>query len=217
MYTLIRFSHIISIILLVVSVGHAQSWELVKETDEMSVHVREDDSNNLKEVKIVSAIKCPMNELVMALEDVESHKDWVKSTIDSKLIEKQGPANFHYYISTDMPYPVKDRDVVISYSRTQDAVTKVVTNTYENIDGKMDKQKKFVRVPFFRAGYTLTPDENGTIGLTYTFKIDAGGSIPQWIVNMAVTKGPVDTIESLFELIKSGHYKGADAQGVEEL
>lgn len=212
-----RTFHFIIVSILFSFCAEAQSWEMVKETKEMTVHVRKTEGSDLKEVKIISSIKCPMNELVMALEDVESHKEWVKSTIDSRLLGRTDAANFDYYISTDMPYPVKDRDVVIRYSRSQDHSTKVVTNSYQNMDGKMDKQKKLVRIPFFKAGYVLTPHHDGKIDLEYQFKVDAGGTIPQWIVNMAVTKGPVDTIESLFDLIESGHYKGVDVEGVEEL
>ncbi len=195
----------------------AQEWEIVKETSEMKVYVREASDSKLKEVKIVSSITSTMSELVMALEDVESHKDWVRSTIDSKYLEKTDAANFYYYISTDMPYPVKDRDVVIKYNRSQDTTTKVVTNSYEGVDGKMEEEKKFVRIPFFEAGYTLVPKSSGLIELEYLFKVDVGGTMPQWIVNMALTKGPVDTIESLFELIRSGHYKGVTVEGISEL
>lgn len=210
----------ILIILLAISTSfslHSQDWEMVKETSEMEVYVRNAGDSKLKEVKIKSSISCPMSELVMALEDVESHKDWVKSTIDSRYVEKTDAANFYYYISTDMPYPVKDRDVVIKYNRSQDANTKVVTNSYEGVADKMEVQKKFIRIPFFEAGYTLVPSEGGKIDLEYLFKVDVGGTMPKWIVNMALTKGPVDTIESLFELIRSGHYKGVTVEGIVEL
>lgn len=195
----------------------AQDWEMVKETSEMQVYVRKAEDSKLKEVKINSSISCPMSELVMALEDVESHKDWVKSTIDSKYVEKTDAANFYYYISTDMPYPVKDRDVVIKYNRSQDPNSKVVTNSYKGVADKMEPQKKFIRIPFFEAGYTLVPSAGGKIDLEYLFKVDVGGTMPTWIVNMALTKGPVDTIESLFELIRSGHYKGIAVEGITEL
>lgn len=192
-------------------------WEEVDRKEDITVFVRKAEGSKLKEVKIKGKITCPLSELVKALEDVDAHGKWVKSTIESKTLDKAAVNDFHYYISTDMPYPVKNRDVVIHYYREQDPATKKVRINFDGVSDKLDAQKKFVRIPFFKAYYNITPKANKVQELEYYFKVDPGGSIPNWIANMAMTKGPMDTIESLFELIRSGHYKGAVVEGVEEL
>lgn len=205
---------IINLFICLTFVVDVSEWELVKEKDGIRVYVRKSESNPNKEVKIKGQIACSMSELVAALEDVEAQKDWVKSTIDARYISKQAPNHFLFYISTDFPYPVKDRDVVIEYNRVQDLATKVVNINYEGVHGKEKTFDKFVRIPQFKASYTLTPQANGLIDVDYYLSADIGGTIPKWIVNMAITKGPVDTIESLFDLIKSGHYKDVKLIGV---
>ena len=191
-------------------------WELIKEQKDIKVFVRKTEGNPLKEVKIEGQVKCRMSELVAALEDIEAQKKWVKSTIDAKILSKEATDKFLFYMSTDFPYPVKDRDVVISYSRSQNPQSKIVTINYEGKPEAAQEQTKFVRIPYFQASYTLKPAANGYIKLTYLLKADIGGSIPKWIVNMAITKGPMDTIESLFKLINSGYYKEAIVEGVND-
>lgn len=207
--------YLILFLLVTVSIqAQESSWEEVDKKEDITVFVRKSEGSKLKEVKIIGQIQCPLSELVKALEDVDSHGEWVKSTIESRTLDKTAVNDFHYYISTNMPYPVKDRDVVIKYHRTQDPTTKVVNITFDGVNGKLEKQGKLVRIPFFKAYYNITPTKDNIINLEYYFKVDPGGSIPNWIANMAMTKGPMDTIESLFALIRSGHYKGAVVDGV---
>lgn len=189
-------------------------WELVEQEEDMTVYVRMHEGSKVKEVKVEGRIKCELSELVKALEDVEGQTAWVESTIEASILNKQDAANFIFYQSTDMPYPVKDRDVVLQYSREQDPNTKTVTIEFKNIEGQKDIHEDFVRIPDIYSGYTLKPDGAGHVSLNYILKIDPGGKMPKWVINMAITKGPIDTIRSLFDRIKSGHYKGVIVEGV---
>ena len=50
--------------------------------------------------------------------------------------------------------------------------------------------------------------------MEYYMKVNPGGLLPAWLVNLAVTKGPMDTMESLFELVESGYYENAIVHGL---
>ena len=206
---------IISILILIGSGLYAQAnWELVDQEEDITVYVRKQEGSQIKEVKIEGQIKCELSELVKALEDVEGQTAWVESTIKATILDKQDAAHFIFYQSTDMPYPVKDRDVVLRYSRQQDPNTKTVTIEFRNVEGQKDIHDDYVRIPDIYSGYTLKPDGAGHVSLDYILKIDPGGKMPKWVINMAITKGPIDTIRSLFDRIKSGHYKGVIVEGV---
>jgi len=202
---------------LMLSIGSATaqaSWELVDRKEDITVYVRKQEGSAIKEVKIEGKINCDLSELVKALEDVEGQTAWVESTIETKILNKRDAGHFVFYQSTDMPYPVKDRDVVLQYNRTQNPSTKTVSIEFQNVDGQVDLDDDFVRIPSIYSSYTLKPDPAGHISLDYFLKIDVGGKMPKWVVNMAITKGPIDTIQSLFDLIRSGHYKGVSVDGV---
>ena len=190
------------------------NWELVEKEEDMTVYVRKQEGSKVKEVKVEGRIKCELSELVKALEDVEGQTAWVESTIEATILDQQDAAHFIFYQSTDMPYPVKDRDVVLQYSRQQDPNTKAVSIEFRNIEGQKDISEDFVRIPDIYSGYTLKPDGAGHVSLDYILKIDPGGKMPKWVINMAITKGPIDTIRSLFDRIMSGHYKGVVVDGV---
>lgn len=191
------------------------NWDIVKETDDIIVYTRKSDNSKFKEVKINMRIKCTMNELVAALEDVDAHKDWVPYTIDSKMVKKDSDAEFYYYVSSDFPFPAKDRDVVIYYEREQAQDSKVVITRSEAAPEVLPEEDGFVRVPVFSSIYVLTPQNDGIIDIEYLLKVSPGGKIPAWIINLGVTKGPIKTMESLVDLIASGKYANHNVAGVE--
>ncbi len=189
-------------------------WKLVKEKGSTMVYTKKSDNSKLKEVKITARFQSSMNELVAALEDVDTHKDWVPYTIDSYMVDKLNEDKFYYYVSSDFPFPAKDRDVVILYEREQNPDTKVVITTSEAAPDYIDAFKEFIRVPVFSSTYILTPKTNGFIDIDYQVKVSPGGSIPAWIINLGITKGPIKTMESLATLLDSGKYRNVDVAGI---
>jgi len=204
------------IALFATEVGAQADWEVVKNKQDLKVFVRKQEGSAFKEVKIEANISCSLSELVQALEDVESQSDWVESTKEARILEKSGSGSFVFYQGTDMPYPVKDRDVVMQYTRSQDPNSKVVSIDFVSVADKLPINKSYVRIPELHSSYSLTPSPNGNIAIEYLLKIDVGGKLPKWVVNMAITKGPIDTMEALFSAIKAGKYRGATIDGVVE-
>lgn len=196
------------------TVSGQSAWDIVKQKDDITVYTRKSENSKYKEVKINMKISCTMNELVAALEDVDAHKDWVPYTIDSKMVKKDSESKFYYYVSSDFPFPAKDRDVVIYYEREQQADSKIVITRSEAAPEVLAKDEDFVRVPFFSSTYVLTPLDDGMIDIEYLLKVSPGGKIPAWIINLGVTKGPIKTMESLIDLIDSGKYANYEIEGI---
>ncbi len=204
----------ISFFLFSLSLSGQDGWEMVKQKEDMTVYIRQPEGSAFKEVKIDGQIKCTLSEIVKAIEDVEAQSDWVESTIEAKILERKSSGTFVFYQGTDMPYPVKDRDVVMQYTRTQDPQSKEVQIDFVNVEGYKEKSSKYVRIPELHSSYKFIPEEDGNISVNYKLKIDVGGTMPKWVVNMAITKGPIDTMEALFEAIRKGKYTDAVIEGV---
>lgn len=191
-----------------IEVSNDDVWKLVKTKDNIEVYARKLDDERFKEVKVIGKIKTTLTELVLAIEDVEAQKEWVIRTIESKVLETGKEGEFYYYVSTNLPFPVQDRDLVVYYERNQDPVTRIVRTRSRAVPDKLELQEGFIRIPVFDSEYVLLPKENGWIEMEYYLKVDPGGALPPWLVNLAISKGPYDTMESLFNIVKSGRYKG---------
>lgn len=197
--------------------GQDDSWQLIKESENLTIYGRLLEDTKFKEIKVHGKIKSSLSELVLALEDVKAQEEWVIRTIEAKQIDNMGVGKFHFYLSTDMPFPIKDRDLVVYYERTQNVETKVVTTISYATPDKLDPISGFIRIPQFDSKYTLTPHNTGWISIEYVMGVDPGGVLPAWLVNLAATVGPVNTMKSLYKIIESGRYKGLNTVGIEEL
>lgn len=207
---------IIVALLITFSLGFGQdvAWELADEIENIRVYTRKVESSAFKQIKIICKIQAPISEIVNALEDVNYHADWVYETEESRMIKKRSFNDFDYYAKLNMPFPVKDRDVVITYNRRQDPQTKVVDIVSKASPTIAPEHKNVVRIKQMLSTYKISKKDNGWVEVEYFVSADPEGSLPAWVVNIFTTKGPVETMKSLIELIDSDHYKGQVVEGI---
>jgi hypothetical protein len=197
--------------------GQEGDWELTKETDNIEVYTRKLDGEKFKEIKILTRCKTTLNAIMAAFEDTEGHKDWVYKSPESYTVEEINDHTLIYYIKSDLPFPATDRDLVIKYTWTQDPDTKIISTLSEGVVGKVEEYDANIRVKDFISTYKLTPRADGWVDIEYYAKMDPAGMLPAWLVNLAVTSGPIKTMDELFKILESGKYDNIDIQGISEL
>lgn len=203
--------YIVFICSLIISDSYSQNqqWKLVSNKDSLKIYSRKAIESNIKEVKVKAKITCELHEIVAALEDIPGQKEWLMRTKDAYFLERNSSHEFSYYISTDMPFPVKDRDIVVGYSREYDQEKNQIKMIFQDVVGLQSEKRSLVRIPEMQAYYTLTSLDDGSIDIEYYLYVDVGGALPTWVVNLAITKGPEATMTSLFRIIHSEKYKEA--------
>ncbi len=192
-------------------------WNLSKESDNIKVYTRILNGEKFKELKIVTSYNTTLNAIMAAFDDTDGHKDWVYKTSESYSVETVDKNTLIYYVNSDLPFPLTNRDIVIKYKWTQDSITKTITTESVGITGKVKQKGSNIRVVDFYSNYILTPRGDGWIDIYYYARMDPAGSLPAWMVNLAVTKGPVKTMKQLFKIIESGRYDNIQIEGVSEL
>lgn len=196
----------------------AQStWDMVKSDGDIFVYTRKTSKKGFKEIKIEAQIRTSLNTLMAAFNDVEAHKEWVYKTPESKLVKLDRDNAIHYYVRLDFPFPAQDRDLLIHYKWEQDPSTKIITTRSTASKVLVPIKEDVIRVDEFYSEYVLTPLPDGMIKIDYSAKMDPGGKLPIWLVNMGVTIGPTKSMKSLFDLINSGRYDEIKVEGIKEL
>ena len=120
---------------------------------------------------------------------------WVYKCKDSEKIAAINDSEYHYYLVTDMPYPLTNRDLVVHAKNwsLNNTFFSQSTATPEFIS----KKEGFVRVPRFASFWKVTETSNSTIEIEYEASTDPGGYLPSWAINLGITKGPYNTMNSL--------------------
>jgi START domain len=188
---------ILTIVLLAVcSAGiRAQNWQLKKEEDGIRIYTAATPNSNVRSVKVECTLHAPLSQIIACLLDVDAQKNWVYNCKNSRLVEQIKDNEFVFYSQVDLPWPATNRDYISHITIAQPSSSLVTIDA--NAEPNKEPQKKgFVRVVSSRAHWDLVPMGDQT-KVVYTLHFDPAGSVPAWLTNMFITKGPLLTFHKL--------------------
>lgn len=193
------------------------NWKLVKNFDNnIKAYVQKVPDSQIKKVKVETILEATLSELVSILKDSEDHHNWVFLNKKAITIEITDNFNWKYYGLINSPWPVSDRDFVTEVSLIQNRIDYSITITSSGIPEFLPKEDCCVRVPFIYSVWTFNPTGNDSIQVSLELEADLGGNIPVWLINMAVTKGPVSTMNGLIDELKKNKYKSIKLDYIRE-
>lgn len=179
-----------------------QDWKLVKHDGETKVYTRSNKSSKIKEVRIKTRMEVNFDHLLDVLTQVEDYEKWVFKSRNPRLLEKVDENEIYYFVESDFPFPLSDRDMIIHSKQSLDPVSKVYTSKSVAVPDYLPKKKKMVRMPMLESYWKVWPLENGRVAIDYRAIADPGGKLPAWLINMAITQGPTKTMRNLEKLAK---------------
>ena len=192
------------------------SWALKTDREGIKVYTRAMPSSKIKAIKIECMLHTTLSQLAVAIFDINTAKQWVYSTKSCTLLKQVSPAELYYYSEISVPWPASNRDFVAHLKLYQDTATKVLTVDAENVAGFMPVKPDVVRVLQSVGKWVAAPAGANLVKVEYTLFADPGGNIPSWLVNMFITKGPLESFRKLRELLKSKAYNNTQLDFVRD-
>lgn len=171
-----------------------EDWHFVNENDGISVYTRHNDLSPIKEIRITLTVESSIEDLTKLLADVPLYKDWVYKCDESFLLKYVSDEEFHYYITMDFPFPFWDRDLAVHSTHWIDEKTGAYQSYSKVSSDSSYTNDEYVHITEFESHWAITPLENGQLYIDYKALSNPGGDIPIWLVNMAITKGPLETM-----------------------
>lgn len=190
------------------SIFAQDGWELQKDRDNIKVYTKKVEGYSLKASKATSVFETTIPRLVAVLMDADNFYKVIPISKSSKLLKIVNDSERIYYVSTDAPWPVSDRDGIYSMKFSQNPNSKVVSVEVGCLPDYIPKKENHVRVPASEGIWKFTPLSNGKIEVTYENVSDPGGSIPDWLANTSAVNIPFGTIENLKERVALKQYEG---------
>ena len=197
----------------------ANDWTEARYDSERDIRVftRKVKGSDLKAFHAVTHVESTLTGLVALLEDAPEAKDWVFKCRRMELLESVSPNEALYYMITDMPWPVKNRDSISRTLVTQDTETGVVRVDITAADGVMKAKKDLVRIREMDGYWQFTPKEDGRVEVIYEAHADPGGGLPSWLVNSFVVDAPMNTLRGLQDKIGKDKYQNASREYISNL
>jgi hypothetical protein len=187
----------------------AQTWELKKSENGVSVFSRTPPGSSFKELKSVMNINASLSSIVALINDWDSYPQWVYKCGKSSTIKRISETEAFHYQTVVAPWPVDNRDIVVLVKITQDPATKIVKIISVSKPDLIPPVKDHVRIIEFNASWTLIPQKDGSVDVIYQLLVNPGGSVPAWLVNLAAVDGPFETSVKLREWVKKEKYQKA--------
>ncbi|MGB5325196.1 MAG: START domain-containing protein [Pseudomonadales bacterium] len=145
--------------------------------------------------------------LVAVINDAEACIEWADLCAKSFVQEQVTPREAYIYTLNDMPWPVKDREVLahVKWTREGDRVEM----QSKAIPGRIDASKGIVRIAQARAIWQFTPTADGRVHAVFEIHMDPNGAIPGWLLNRLVLNSPFNTFASLEKQASKEKYAGS--------
>lgn len=173
------------------------SWRKIREGENVAVYKRDVSDSKYDESLAQTVVNASLSALVALIMDGDSFAQWVDSVEESRQLDIVSPSEVYNYTLSGAPWPVSDRDAVVFSRVEQNSETLVVTI---NSSAKPDYSPKLngvVRVPYVDSSWTLIPQPDGTVDVSYRVHNDPGGEIPTWLINSLASDQPYNTLENL--------------------
>jgi hypothetical protein len=190
--------------------GRSQDdWKLKTDKDGINIYTRTFPDSKFKAIKVEVELDATLSQMVAVVLDVNTGAQWVYSTKSSVLLKQVSPSELYYYSEVSIPWPAANRDFIAQLRAVQDPRSRVVTIYGPVFPDYLPVKKDIVRVRRSEGKWIISPLGKGKIKVEYTLRVDPGGDLPAWLVNMFVTKGPFESFKKLKEQLQRPVYVNA--------
>jgi hypothetical protein len=207
MRSLIIFLLIFSQLALAKGLKRPKGWKYIYAKDGLSFYSKQGKGGLLK-FRARGILNVKPLELMAILRNVELATQWDKDTKTKVTIKNISDVEANTYSVTKIPWPFKDRDMVLNNILRIDEkrmsmrvdVNSVNLKSHPNFDS-------YVRANL-SARFYIRPHENKNFSyVDIKVLVDPRGNIPTWIVNMVQESMPYDFLKSLESYSKTVNIK----------
>lgn len=168
-------------------VNSNDGWELQLDKNGITIYTRDWPGSSFVAVKTVQVIQSSLTNIVGNFLDISSFPEWVKDMKEGKLIEDFNANNQRtIYMHMGLPWPLKDRDVVIQQTLKQNPSNYEVRLLEEKRSDLIPENEGILRIPRVNSEFVLTPLKEGGVRMVWQGHNEPGGFIPSFIVNWMI-------------------------------
>ncbi len=212
-----KYTIIVSFLICFFGMAEAQNageWALKNEKEGVKVYYRK--TSDVYELKLVTSIQSSVSGLIKLLSEVEHYPQWGYKVAESALLYQTSRTESVYYSKLDFPWPLDDRDIVMRNHVVQDPVSGKVTATSISVPDFIPKKNGVTRIRNANTTWEITPGKGGWLYVEYRIYSDPGGSLPDWLINMAIDIGPRETMNNIRAFVKQPTYQTAKLAHIRE-
>ena len=189
------------------SADASTAWNLERDSGNIQVYTRAVEGSPVKAVRAVTQLNAKMSSVVALLNDAGARPLWDDFCKESKVNKQISDTESLVYIHHALPWPVKDRDMLLHIVWSQDPNSLVAKMTSIATSGILAPIDDRVRVVDATNTWTLTLVGKDSIEVVSEVHLDPAGPIPAWLLNMLSTDAPYKSMQHIRQILSSGKYR----------
>lgn len=183
-------------------------WDLETDDGKIQTYTKYMEGKSLRAFKVVTDVDAPLPQVLMFLNDSTQFHRWIFMLKAAEIIQQTDPEGVSYnHMVTQVPWPIKNRDVVVKATISYDKNLGEVIVTSECAPDFIPEQENIVRIRESLAEWRITKLSNGKLRLELTSFAEPGGAVPKWVSNMMLLQLPRHMFERLPEILESDEVK----------
>ena len=196
------------ILVLYSSYGVAEEgWQLRQDEDDIRVYTRPNPRTGLKDFKADMIVQASIEVVNSHMSALEDQTNWMYDRKLTRVLDRPDDRSSIVYSITNAPWPVKDRDVVISFTYSENNTEDFTRIDVVNVDGYYPEDKDMVRVPYLKGYWELTKLEDNSTKIVFMNAATPGGDIPDWLADSFVLDMPYHSLNNFRDLLKKTNKK----------
>lgn len=206
--------------LLLASTLHAESpgenWKHAGSRTGIEVWKRDVPDSPFVEFRAETTVRSSLSALLNLFYDIDAAPRWIDHTRRVVAVRRNDDKReYVLLLETDMPWPIRDRDAVLSGRWWQEPDSLTVLLRSRSIEGVVPVNPAYIRNTV-RADWTFIPQGNGMVKVVMGGHVDPRGNLPIWAVNMLIQESPLATLANLRRIVGDPQRQAARRDDVTE-
>ncbi|MFT4629274.1 MAG: hypothetical protein ACI9WC_000227 [Arenicella sp.] len=184
----------------------ALDWQLKRERRGIKVYIAPVMGSKYRAIKSSVLINASLVSIIGLIKDSASCSKWADMCKHSEVYQTVSDTENYVYTYNDLPFPIKDRDILAHVQWTIDPKNKVLSMHSSATTGLKEINPKAVRLTQAIAKWQFTLQADGSVLVENYAHVDPNGPIPAWISNRLMISSPYKTLLNMRRLAESGAY-----------
>lgn len=176
-------------------------WQLKKNKNGIKVYAKEKADMRFYMYKVVTKIPVKPEVVYRQVVDFRENLKYMELVDSIKFLDHQKDRLYRNYMHFNMPWPVKNREMVMEMSVTKDEQGIYLES--DDLPEALPKNRDAIRMEDFKEKWSIQKGKNQDKSkITVTGWVDPGGSIPAWVVDLFNADTPFRYVSGIIQELR---------------
>ena len=188
----------------------SNEWTLVRHDrlHNIKTFAKQEDGQRFRSFKVEAILSCSFETITRVLLDFEGYTRWYWEVREAKLVRKDSPLNYYFYMVHHAPYGLPDRDVVLhAVIEPQTETRKSIILTIRAEPNILPLKPPLIRMAAENMRVKISPLPDNQVLLEAEGYIDPSGKIPTWANNLIQRSAPYSILLGLQRMVQLDEYR----------